>query len=625
MNAAWPLDTAFLGAGGNNPRVDVLNADSGEIRKFIELPPMHSAYSIDVDWETGTLAVGTKGGLIFLIDSAQNRESDEPAVTRKLIQGAPVLSACWVSASLLAVSDTAGRCFLWHTNEELPPRPLEVMEGVICSLLAMTSGVLAGLSSGGKLIFWQPLEGQLVQAINVPTPPPMSALVRMVYWPTEHALVFPGSRGHATLYDLKKEEFRDLNAHEGPFYAISVWGESLLTVGMKDCRLKIWSSDSEKPASDIQVPEAVISVGVVGGLPAKILVVELRGRGETYTLEGGELRLIGRLRGNGYRVVAAPAAERLQALYAQKREDEVCQIVAQIDENVGRAPEDVIDRLHSRLVELRYKHVSLALRAEQAEKKGDIVEGLRLRISLMRMLPEDHPNTCPSMDRCAALLERVWQISEADAVCKRILGIDLNYPLNVHATGVSRISKLIKDRNWVMEPDIPIDRIIESATVIGKKFTGRYVIKTLDPDPCGWVKLTHEVIVEKYEQVRRKLGEEGLPSATAERVWWFWRTKDDEIELVTFGDGPTNDVEGLQFALKVLQNALYTVVVPVVLFNWRDVKTGHSMEKDNERASRALARIVKNDQSNFYLAAVHKVLGQALRRLVTERLSQKRI
>lgn len=623
MDQVWQRSTVFLGAGGRSPRVEAMNAGLSETREIIGLPMTHSVYAVEFNWDTGLLAAGTKGWLIHIIDTSHIQELDEAPPHQTLIQGAPVLSVCWVNQSILAVSDTAGRCFLWHMNQEMSPQPLEVIEGVICSLLCLPDGRLSGLSSDGKLLFWSSPEGKLVGENSVSPPPPMGALVRMVYWPAEQALVCPGSEGLLSLYYLDKNDVRALDAHEGPVYAISVWGENLMTVGVEDHHLKIWVPGSEKPSHVFQVSNSVISLGVIGDLPVKILLVDTQGKAGIYTLELDKLKSVKYLNGKDYRVVATPAAEQMQAFNARRRAEEVHNLLKEIEEGVGRLPSDAIDSRHARLKKLGYEHVSLALRVEQAIQSGKIVEALGLSSSLVSILPHDHPNVCPSMEKNATLLEKTWHLPEAEAVCRQIQGIEPNYSLILQPDDLAGISKLMKNTNWLIEPDIPISRIIESATIIGKRFSGRYVIKRLNPEPCGRVKLSCEVIAKKYEQVRKEKKERSLPRAIIERVWWFSRGKRNRIDLVTVGRRPWNDIEGLQFVLNVWQGSAGTVVVPFVIFDWSDFGFGQSVEEGNQRASIALSQIGAGALSNLYLGAIHNVLEHALRRLLTENLSQR--
>jgi hypothetical protein len=624
MDWAWPLDIMFLGAGGKEPRLDAV-MDSGETRRLLELPPTHSAYAISIESEDGSIAVGTKGGSVNILAGNGVPKTGEPVQYWQLAQGAPVLSACWICKSVLAVSDTARRCLLWDTIQKEFLRPLETGGETICSLVNLADGLLAGLSTNGKLLFWHPWEGRLVKKTDGPPPPITSALVQMVYWPAERALAYPARNGNLTLVGPEKDDRRELAAHQGAFYAISAFGGNLLTVGKEDGRIKVWEAGPDKPRHDYQGVEEVISAVALGNQPTKLLLVDARGIASAYTLEDGELRHLGRMPGKDYRVAVVPSAERIQALYAKRQEEEVRRIVTEIQEGVERVPEEDITRLHSRLTELGYEHVSLALRAEQADKNGKIVETLEFYFGLVRILPQDNPSIFASMERYAASLEKAWHLPEADAVRRRILDFDPNYQFNACPNNLGEAADLVRGENWVIEPDIPIEHVIESANVIGKRLIGRYAMRLEAPQSCCRVLLTPEMIAEKYERVRRESGKKGLPGATTERVWWISREGYDEVQLVPFGDGATNTIKGLQFAVQVSCVELDTVVTPVVLFDWRAVLPGETVEEGNKRACAALRRIGDEALSNSYLGAVDHSVRLALRRLVTEKRSERGI
>ena len=123
---------------------------------------------------------------------AHDRESHCLSTTRELVQGSPVLSVCWLNNSLLSASDIAGRCLLCDIDKESLPHNLETTEGLICCLLNLGDDILAGLSSEGKLLFWQISIGKLVEQIDVTPPPPIRDLVRMVYWSEKKTLVHIG-------------------------------------------------------------------------------------------------------------------------------------------------------------------------------------------------------------------------------------------------------------------------------------------------------------------------------------------------------------------------------------------------------------------------------------------------
>ena len=180
-------------------------------------------------------------------------------------------------------------------------------------------------------------------------------------------------------------------------------------------------------------------------------------------------------------------------------------------------------------------------------------------------------------------------------------------------------------KHWGIEPDIPLEHIIQSAGIIGKKITGRYVINSLHPEPCGRANLSPEVILEKYEQVRRELGEEKLPEAAGEKIWWISRRRIEQTEVISFSNDGIQRRGGLQFCLQVFHDHLNTTVIPVVLFLCPETPQPISFEDHNRQAFKMLRYLRNKPRSNPQLATVHQGVKHALRRLLTEDLAKERI
>jgi len=625
MNWKFKPDTAFLGAGGKNPRVDIFNTYSYESQPLIRLPKNQSAYVMDINSDKGTLAIGTKGGLICLIDITENRKLDDQISVQQLIQGAPVLSVCWVNDSILAASDIAGRCFLWRSRQETPLCSLETAEGVICSLINLSDGILAGLSSTGWLCFWQPDTGHLIRKMEAPSPPPISALVDVIYWPKEKSLAYPGAGGRLILYNLEKEKISSLDVHKEDFYAISLLEENLLTAGLEDHRLKILPSASDRPSCEFQMFEGVISMGVVESLPPQIILIKTNGTAVIYVYQRNKIQPIDQSIGTDYRTAVTHPPGVIQAFHIQQKEKEVRQILNEIQKSISKESPEIINRLYSRLIELGYEQISLAIQAQQALQNDDIIEGLRIYASLMDILPINDPKSCFSMERYAKLLERMWQTPEAINIYKRILSVNPNYPFAAQQNNLEEIAKHLSGNQWIIEPGVDIYHIIKAATVTGKQINGRYMITKIANELCDRSLLSPEIISKKYEQVRKENGDKKLPPSSVDKVWWISRKGVEPIEIVTFGDGISNGIKGLQFSLQVFPGNFDTTVVPVILFDWRNTTSFESVEDANMSALRTMDRITENALSNSYLATIHKVLKQALRRLVSESRSQKKI
>ena len=169
-------DLYALGAGGVNARIEThLSADTPR-NSSLHLSPFHSVYAIDLNCETGHLSAGTKGGIILIIEAVAGNLDIESSNIVTIHQGSPVLSVCWTSPEILAVSDTAGRCLLWrYRSSPAIPKYLPTVDGPICSLLRLDEDTLVGLSIKGTLHFWQPSSCQLKHAFEVPGPPLKSA------------------------------------------------------------------------------------------------------------------------------------------------------------------------------------------------------------------------------------------------------------------------------------------------------------------------------------------------------------------------------------------------------------------------------------------------------------------
>lgn len=605
----------LLGAGGQDPRVDIIDTESLEMRTSIGLPPMHSAYAIDVDWHGERFFVGTKGGDIYNIVDFLDQGLRDRLPSRTLIQGAPILSVSHVGHSRLVASDIAGRCLLWETERDEIPITLETKGEVICSLLTLHEQQVVGLSSEGIFFNWNLAGPELLYARHVCPPPPIGGLIKMVFWPAAQAIVYPGRRGDLNVYDPEKDNMREIKAHDGAFYALCLLGETLLTIGMQDRCLKLWMPDSKQPFCDLIIPDEILSVSHLGGLKSEILLIDSKGVARTYVLDEDDLVGDRHLDGKDYRVSISPPSQMIAAHSEMRKEQEAHEIWAEL-RDPGRSDQGATEMYLSRLEELGYKHVTMALQAEKLEKEGNIVESLRLRSALVQMLPE-HPAACPSFERYAVSLDRLWLLPEAEKTYQWISRIDPNYHFSLDFDRISRIAELMRTSDWTIEPDIPVRDIIAACNALNQMFKGRYAIKKLPPFHCRRKILDSETITEKYEEIQRTSGQESWPAVESKNHWWISRTETYEIEIVMFGKAPRNDINGLRFALQVFPHAQGTVVVPVVLFDWQNDERGSTAEKLNERASMAFDRLT-NGTASSYVKEISRIAQHVLRRLIAK-------
>ncbi|RJR27419.1 MAG: hypothetical protein C4582_00675 [Desulfobacteraceae bacterium] len=616
----WESDMVLLGTGGRNPGVERYNAQSGVLQGLVHFPPGHSAYAMDIEAETGVIGIGTKGGMVHLISGCEDSDSDQNLGIRHFLHGAPVLSVCWVDSSRLAVSDTASRCLVWQTAE---PRQvsLEVRKGNICFLLTLPDGLLAGLSSKGILHFWEPKSGKLIQTVRVPLPPSMYALVNIRYWEAEQALVFPGLNGHFVQVGLKNHEIRKTAAHSGELYALAPWRHYLLTAGMNDGRIKLWEPGLETPLRELVAPKGIIAMSAIESSSLAVLLVMKDGTAEAHTVENESLRPSSILPGKDYRVATTPPMKLLETLRVRKNANEARQIIEELNRKTGAVSEEEIAPVHSRLIALGYRHVSLAYRASHAEKNLRFLDALRYRSAMMALLPTDRPESCTSMLSYAALLIKTWNLLEAETVCRNILNLNPTFQAHIELQAIRELAKRAVEP-CLIKTELRIEDIVESANIIGKAFIGQYVIRSLEPSSCQDVELQPEEIARKYEEILEMTGQEGLPSARTESLWWLSDTYLEKVTVIKFGDGPTSPVPGLVFALQVQPSQFGTTVVPLVLFDWH--ANGGKVHEENAQARKALEKIRTKTKANPYLRAIHQSVHQAIQRLLGAHQGKRR-
>ncbi len=610
----------FLGAGGRTPRVDILGDDAAQVETLLELPEGHSAYAIDVSPDGTSIAVGTKEGDLYIVSFADDSDRAQDQYVAKLIQGAPILSACFVDNTQVAVSDVAGRCLLWNIHQNEPLRVLVVEEGVVCTLLGLDHESLVGLSSQGELTFWNFPDTEVTHTVKGVAPPGKSALVNMLHWPGENSLVFPGKGGILVLFELDTEKHQKIAAHEGDFYSLGLLDDHLMTIGMKDGRLKLWEAGSMKePVIELRAPKGIISAALIDPLQKMIILVNDRGEASIYQIEKNKMNLKNKLAGGDYRIAWGFPFEELKALHIRQREEQAIRISEEIKEKINNNDTECIEELHSQLVDIGYEHISLELRAEQAGCEEDIVTEMKFRGELVQILPSGNPAVCRSFEQYASLLEHTWQLEEAHEMYRKIHEIDPRHRVAERLEELKRYIKAMQGEKWVLEADTPIRHIIEAADVLGKPFIGRYLLKAFKPWPCKRISINE--IVKKY--AAGCADHSNLPPANVERLLWLTRRNVEKVRIITFGNGAGEPVKGLQFGLKLRSDDAGTIAIFMALFDARNIKPNAPVESHNREVQEALEKIIEDPLVKSWLKKMFRAVNNTLGRLNNEHIADE--
>lgn len=618
MTNDWIQTSVLLGAGGNCPGVATYRGDHDQEERFIDLPPGESVYALDVSGAGGDIVMGTKAGNLYWFNKNQSPTGGPVNLVQERTQGAPILAVCFIDPQNVAVSDAAGRCFIWPAGQENPSRTFVTDSRVICSLVKLDNNCLAGLAVTGELLFWQGSTGELTRQIRVPSPPALCGLVRLLYWPAARGLLWPGEKGQLVIYSLEENCLHHLQAHGGDFYAMDIFAENLITAGNIVGSLKFWRAGADDPALTYAVPPGAIALACLPGPEASLLLVNESGQVSIYAFDQDKgIRLTRMLSGRDYRVALGPPRDGPWRPKAQQQELEARQLAYEIEEKIRQKQFDNIEELHHRLVELGYRHVSLVLRAKQARARQDIIDELRNYCECLKLQPMARPGVEKALFRYAQLLKMVWQLDEVKVVWEQIIAARSNLVTDAQMQELGRRIEMLQSGQYVIETKMSPLKLIQAADALGKPFTGRFLINTYGHQSCPNVTITPEEVVEKCEEKQREGEFRGLPPAQHQRLYWISHDHVEPIDMVTFSDKTSSPVRELQFGLKILPaGAQQSVVVPVVMFCVDRGDSDSPIERHNKNALAAWRRINNRAVTGSWLHTVRHDAIMAIRLLL---------
>ena len=183
---------------------------------------------------------------------------------------------------------------------------------------------------------------------------------------------------------------------------------------------------------------------------------------------------------------------------------------------------------------------------------------------------------------------------------------------------LARYVEVLQSGECVIETDISLSLLIEFATFLNRPFAGLYLIKALDPPETGDMNISPSMLIDKYEDIRRKDPAVPLPEAEEKSLWWLSGSKLEQVPSVVVAALDSGPIRGLLFGIKLYDAGFQTVLVPVVLFDAVATTTGRSSEEHNTQVLAKLQQIENNKSlSNSWLRRVHFHVDQAIRRLMT--------
>ena len=530
--ASAAVSQVFLGAGGRSPGVGLLDLRTGAMQNVLQLLEGDSAYRIGRTSGGQAVVVGTKGGRLHWIDLMFNEESPKGQAPIKRVQGAPVLGILVTDAGQTLVCDSEGRMLLWDPLRE-HRLSMVANRNAVCALSRFGEQFVAGLSISGEILILDLAELRVVKTIAAPSPPRWSALVHLIDWRKAEGLVYSASDGDLVFIRQASEDLARVKAHEGPFYAATVYDDHLLTFGFHDAVLRKWNPASLTIDEEFPIPRGVIAAAIAtDGSPKLVLVCQDGGAG-VFDFESSRLCQCQPLPNNAYRCAIGPSWIEIVEEQEPRRHVEVDALVDQIRHASFPEPSDDRDNRHTRLTQLGYEHVSLALHAERARSQEDLADELRSYHKLVRLVDTQPRAAQRSLGRYAKLLERFGQFKDAMRWYKRMGAWDANSA--ARADQLLPWVKALENGDALLEPGFSPDILLDGVTAVDGALTCHLVTNVLPSPSLAAGALGPDAIVQKYELIRRSSPAAVPPARIANAAPWITHDRVETVDIIFFG------------------------------------------------------------------------------------------
>jgi hypothetical protein len=525
----------FLGGGKDSPGVWYLRGTNGNRTHVRPLSPGCSVYSLDVQLEAGLVAAGTRAGTIEVLSLKGASATGGMPDIITLAQGSPLLSVCFADKACLVGADDSGRCFTWHPqNGRVEPRPLDTRSATVCALTHLPRGDVVGLTTCGQLLFWSMPEGELVGIVRCPPPPSKRGMTCLRYWLHRNAIVYPTAAGELAVHECQGNSVSVQVGHKGGFYAAMILGNRLVTVGLMDGLLRRWDTDGEA-VEEFAAPTEIVAGEALPTGDDQILLIDIRGRATVYTIREEALQEHAAVDGEGYRCAyASPLYERFAEL--QKRNKaRLNQLQLEIESKLSRGYWDAVEPLYAELRSLGATKTELALRAQQAALRNDLIGELSATQQLAQQLSVETRRQLPVFRRYLGLLEELWQPRAALRAAEEAGVEDAAF-----LDHLRRLADLLDDSTAVVEPGVDPRLLIEAAALTQAPFHGRWVVWRANPSPFPHDGLSPDSLADKFNEVAKD-GRIANAEANAQSdITWLTRTGIERVSLVTVED-PNNE------------------------------------------------------------------------------------
>jgi hypothetical protein len=388
-------------------------------------------------------------------------------------------------------------------------------------------------------------------------------------------------------------------------------------MAFSNSNLTVFLNESSEFVNSPELPEGAISMFIIESSPANALFVGRSGRLFRCFIDDSAVKFIEYLPGDTFRSIAGLDAKTVSLLHSKKKQQEAEAIISQLNDPLNQIDDQDRNAYLRQLERLGFKHIVLALEADRTESNSDIVDSLKYRKELLNLLPKDDARINLSLLKYVNTLEASWQLSDAYSCLMKVFqsAPDLVDTSRLHK--LRHLSNCLeKGDKWIIEPDVPIESIIETSTVLENIFEGRYLVRRFNSINCGPYNICSDQIAEKYNKIQHEKKQNFRPIVETDKCWLISKTDSILVHIVRFLFKHSEKLKNIHLLLVVSNTDLKTVISPVSIFEWLSDNSESYLDA-NEKAQHQLKTIRSQTESDYILSAALQNAELAIRRILT--------
>ncbi|MFH1614961.1 MAG: hypothetical protein ABIG61_07745 [Planctomycetota bacterium] len=613
----------FIGTGGTNPGIDVLDIETGISERIFSVPCGNSVYTIDTSGDAKTLVLGTKAGYFYRLSYPDSGKNNDWRAD-KFIQGSAILSVCLLDDSRAAATDMSGRCLIWQPDSLKKTVKLPTDRHVICSLFKPAGDRLAGISTAGEVLLWDTHTRDIIDIPKAPQTPPVAALVKPLWWKKAGCWVWPGYEGIIILFDYANGRINTLSGHKTHSYGTCICDDKLITTGQKDGLLKVWQAGSDKPSEVFEIPQGIISATSWPDNESwKLLLCRDTGQSEIFTYKQKSLEFSHVIPVRNCRVIAEPDIERIRNKQQQRITAKAEGLCLDIQENISARRYDQLQGLYQSLEEIGFENASLLLQARESQSKDDLVSELKACHKLGKLSNPGMEQMPVMFERYAHLLRKSWLLKETVSAYARLN--DLPNSKNRYEQDIRQLLDylaVIENSEFVIEPDTDLQLLLQAALFMNNPLVGRFVLKTLGTFNIE-ASVSSAEFIKCYNTLRQKT--QLLPPLEAiEKINWLSDSDKLSGDVIILKDDADKVPQGIELCIRFIDSGFETSVKTAVLFNAEKRNSDVTIVQHNQQIAKGLDIIRRSSHASGFIKTVNSGVNLIIRQLITRALAEKK-